>query len=140
MTLFLFFQVSSDHKCNSSLTSIKAFESLGYVALSCLPQTALTPLAKKLHSLHCFCCCSPSSSSDDSGQYLIVTPFEKPHFQYGNFLISGRRKAPAPASARPDAPESVCRTWDDDPVLLDVIGKEALVYSSPFCVSKIKFR
>ncbi|CAG7668073.1 unnamed protein product, partial [Allacma fusca] len=30
-----------------------------------------------------------------------------------------------------ETPGNVCSSWDDDPVLLDVIGKEALVYNPP---------
>ncbi|ODM91418.1 Leucine-rich repeat-containing protein 49 [Orchesella cincta] len=79
-------------------------------------ESALAPLAKRLHTFHCFCCCSPSTSSDECNKPMRLdrkvrpsSPSSQQHGSFGNF----------------------CTSWDDDPILLDVIGKEALVYCPP---------
>lgn len=66
--------------------------------------------------LHCFCCCSPSTSSEESNRRLP-----------NNRITPG----PSQQATGDHTSSNFCTAWDDDPVLLDVIGKEALVYCPP---------
>lgn len=100
------------------------FESLGYLTLSCLPQATLTPLASKLHTLQAFCCCSQSSSSDDSGMNKAIKLISV------NSTLSNEGSQSAGGIKATTPSDSICNSWEEDPVLLDVIGKEALVYDS----------